>query len=80
MAAFTAVWRQDISLVCSDGVTVTYPKLVAGLVFPDLATCSVLQVLTRAGNKPSRSFTITEHGEKTLGPSPTGAYWGLLLL
>ena len=55
LPAFTAVWLQDISLVCSDGVTVTYPKLVAGLVFPDLAACSVLQVLTRAGNKLSRS-------------------------
>ena len=34
---------QDISLVCSDGVTVLYPKLVAGLVFPSLASCHVLQ-------------------------------------
>ena len=63
--ALTAVWRQDISLVCGDGVTVTYPKLVAGLVFPDLATCSVLQVLIRAGNEPTRSFTIMEKA-----PSP----------
>ena len=47
LPALTAVWRQDMSLVCGDGVTVTYPKLVAGLVFPDLATCSVLQVLIR---------------------------------
>ena len=46
--ALTAGWRQDMSLVCGDGVTVTCPKLVAGLVFPDLATCSVLQVLIRA--------------------------------
>ena len=66
LPAFTAVWRQDISLVCSDGVTVAYPKLVAGLVFPDLAACSVLQVLIRAENEPSRSFTFTEYGEKAL--------------
>ena len=42
----------DVDLVCSDGV-ISYPKLVAGLVFPDLATCSVLQVLIRAGNESS---------------------------
>ena len=32
----------DVDLVCSDGI-VTYPKLVAGLVFPSLASCHVLQ-------------------------------------
>ena len=37
---------QDIDLVCSDGVSVTYPKLVAGLVFPSLASCNILQYPT----------------------------------
>ena len=35
----------DVDLVCSDGV-ITYPKLVAGLVFPSLASCQVLQYPT----------------------------------
>ena len=35
----------DVDLVCSDGV-LTYPKLVAGLVFPCLASCGVLQFPT----------------------------------
>ena len=36
----------DVDLVCSDGV-LSYPKLVAGLVFPCLASCGVLQFPTR---------------------------------
>jgi len=36
----------DCDLVCSDG-TVSYPKLVAGLVFPHLASCQVLQFPTQ---------------------------------
>jgi len=38
---------QDIDLVCCDGVSISYPKLVAGLVFPSLATCHVLQFPTQ---------------------------------
>ena len=37
---------QDVDLVCSDG-TISYPKLVAGLVFPSLASCQVLQFPTQ---------------------------------
>ena len=36
----------DVDLVCSDGV-ISYPKLVAGLVFPCLAGCDVLEFPTR---------------------------------
>ena len=36
----------DVDLICSDGV-ISYPKLVAGLVFPCLAGCGVLQFPTR---------------------------------
>ena len=36
----------DVDLVCSDGV-LSYPKLVAGLVFPCLAGCGVLQFPTQ---------------------------------
>jgi len=38
---------QDVDLVCCDGVSISYPKLVAGLVFPSLATCHVLQFPTQ---------------------------------
>ena len=36
----------DTDLVCSDGV-ISYPKLVAGLVFPCLASCEVLEFPSR---------------------------------
>ena len=36
----------DCDLVCSDA-TLSYPKLVAGLVFPSLASCHVLQFPTQ---------------------------------
>ena len=32
----------DLDLVCVDG-TLSYPKLLAGLVFPSLSTCNILK-------------------------------------
>ena len=32
----------DTDLVCADG-TISYPKLVAGLIFPSLSSCNILK-------------------------------------
>ena len=51
-----SIMSQDLDLVCGDGVVITYPKLVAGLIFPSLATCHVLQ----AGQNMFHLYFISE--------------------
>ena len=69
---------QDLDLVCGDGVVITYPKLVAGLIFPSLATCHVLQagqnilycqaLAPKPKNPKPRGLRLTlkSHGQPTI--------------